>query len=223
MIKNAILLYVIIQSLTTAIGLFFIYSTQGKVNEQILKRNYKLANANSLYTFNNKLNNVLKAFIPFYYFVKGLNIIKDNGDFQHTVDKAIASGKYIPINLEQKKEISSITYPKPNIEEKFTKEKFKAIKNNTNIYNPDETPIEYIEKIMENEYEIKLTPYIDNNDYIPPIQNIEEDKENLSLPQILPYLSQLSPLELEILLHNIEQLIISKEKSYKRVLEKDIA
>jgi len=230
-IQDIILTAIVIHSITLAMGLFWIYTTQSRVNEEILKRNYKLAEKNSLYKFNEGIGSFLKALIPFYYFVLGLNIIKDSGDYKNTVAKAIASGKYEPIDFENRKKIEPvISTPEPKVEFELTKEKFKARKNDSSIYNPDETPMEYSERIMSYE-ETMTTPYIEATPVLETQKSsdlsIEESTYKASKiitpEEMASYISKLNKNDLRSLQDIIDQLISLKEQSYQRTLEKDVA
>lgn len=230
--QDIILTIIAVHSITLAMGLFWIYSTQSRVNEEILKRNYKLAEKNSLYNFNEKITNFLKALIPFYYFIQGLNIIKDSGDYKATVDKAIASGKYEPIDFEYRKKEPEVkvTVPEPKVEFELTKEKFKARKNDSSLYDPTETPIEYSERIMAEE-QIKMAPFIDKAIVKNVYDNIENNEKetitsefkNISPQDLATHISKLNKNELIALSEVIEQLLAIKGKNYIRTLEKDVA
>lgn len=230
-VQDILLSYIAIHSITLAMGLFWIYSTQSRVNEEILKRNYKLAEKNSLYSFNEKITNFLKSLIPGYYFVIGLNIIKDSGDYKRTVEKAIASGKYEPIDFENRKKevIPKITAPEPKVKFELEKEKFKARKNDCSLYDPTETPIEYSKRIMS-EDEIKIMPFIDDNSLnqtyqaFNDISVIDENKaQKISNKDIANHISNLKEEDLIVLNEIIQKLLLHKEKEYTRTLEKDVA
>lgn len=219
---NAVLIYVLVQATTNAMGLFFIYSTQSRVNEEILKRNYKLTEKNSLYSFSEGISNFFKGFIPFYYLGKGLSIIKDSGDFKNTVDKAIASGKYEPIDFQTRKTPVVPVEKEQDLKVEFeiVKEPFKARKIDSSIYNPHETPIEFIERVVSDDYLLSPTPYAEST---LDIKEEVKEQEDTRANDLANYISNLPNDQLRALEESIRALRQTKEKAYTMKLEKEVA
>ena len=70
--KNFILVYIIVQLVSTAYGLAVIESIKPVVKP---KNEYDSKNKNSLYNYSSTYKDILRGFIPFYYFVKALSLL----------------------------------------------------------------------------------------------------------------------------------------------------
>src|SRR5574344_295922 len=74
--RDFLLIYAVMQLMSTAFGLTVIGIVKSFIEEKLQDKDYVLKNRNSLYKFNEKLGNVLKGFIPFYYAIKAVSLIQ---------------------------------------------------------------------------------------------------------------------------------------------------
>ena len=165
---------------------------------------------NSLYSFSEGISNFFKGFIPFYYLSKGLSIIKDSGDFKNTVDKAIASGKYEPIDFQARKEVIATAPKKEDLKVEFEifREPFKARKIDSSIYNPHETPIEFIERVVSDDYMLSPTPYAEPT---LDIKEVVKEQEDARADDLANYISNLPNDQLRALEESIRALRETKD------------
>ncbi len=233
--QKAIIIYVIIQLVSTAYGLAVIESIRPIVEKKLREQGYK-KNRNSLYNFNNTMINVAKSLIPFYYLTKAINIISDKSSVDKKVNEEIKSGNYIIENeynndIDTKKneeveeveivgeEVDSIYKSKDDL--MFEKpEKYTAKKNDISLYDTYETPIDYIERVSKKEDELELTPFVSSNKVVEHVVV----KEEVSKADIAKALSELSVNELDLLKNKIDELAqLKREKDFKLKLEKEVA
>ena len=163
--KNVILVYAITQLLTTAYGLAVIESVRPLVIDELHRQGY-IRNRNSLYNFNYAFSNILKAFIPFYYFIKALNIISNHGNIDSEVREMINKKSFVSADdinedeLIEENEDNSIF--QGEVVEFEKPEKYTARKNNFDLYNTYEEDINY-HNVVENTDEEDINPFIVKN------------------------------------------------------------
>ncbi len=226
--SKIILIYIIIQLITTAYGLAVLESVKPLVENKLRDKGYIQKNNNSLYKFNNTTSDILKGFIPFYYFTKALKVVINKEKVDDLVLEEIKSGKYITREEEQieeelkvledtkKSDISinkeaNIVFEKP--------EKYKAKKNDISLYDTYETPIEYITRETKKEDNLELSPFVDNN-----IKHEEVIiKNEVTKADIAKAISELNVQELEMLQNKLVELTNIKRKDLSLKLEKDVA
>ena len=225
---NVIVIYVIVQLLTTAFGLAVIGSVKDLVYDKLHSEGYVRRNRNSLYNFSEGITNTLKGFIPFYYFTKSLSLIGNKKAVDIKYADEINSGNYVKRN-EIKNDIlviedkdkekdnikinseSEIIFEKP--------EKYKARKTDYSVYNTYETPIEYITREANYDNKLEITPYNDNEKTVEHV--LVKDEVNKS--DIAKAISELSSEELEQLKEKLTILSEIKKKNVELKLEKDVA
>ena len=224
--KNIILIYIIVQLVTTAYGLAVIESARPFVEKKLIDEGYQ-KNKNSMYIFNNTFSNILKAFIPGYYLVKALKIIRSKGNISKQVLEQINNKNFV-LPKEEKIIESDVQVIKDtkkedlvnNLKIEFEKpEKYTARKNDINYYDTYETPIQYITVEDTKEESLELSPFIDNSKEIQEVYV----KEEVTNRDIAKAICDLNLYELKSLKEKIVSLenIKKKEKSLK--LEKDVA
>ena len=225
--KNAIIIYVVTQLITNAYGLAVIESARPFVEKKLIDQGYQ-KNKNSLYRFNNTFSNVLKGFIPFYYLVKALSIIKNKGDVSKQVQEQINKKNFVLKEEEIKpiiNEVPVITETKNenlinNLKIEFEKpEKYTARKNNLSLFDTYETPIEYITRDDTKEDALELSPFVNKDEVIKEVV-VKEEVTNKDIAKAICDLDlyELTSLKEKIIsLENIKK----KEKSLK--LEKEVA
>lgn len=225
---KVVLVYIIIQLLTTAFGLAVIESVRPIIEKKLHDKGFYQRNRNSLYNFNNTLVDIAKGFIPGYYFFKAIKLVGNKKNIDDAVDKEIREGNYV--KHEPKEEVSAVPEVQV-IEDKrdptiaygpeiiFEKpEPYKARKNDLSLYNTYETPIEYIERETEREEDDALTPFVNTNNQVE--ENIV--KEDVTKSDIAKAIAELDIYELQMLSDKLKILAeVKKENTLK--LEKDVA
>lgn len=220
--KDAITIYAIIQSITSAYGLSVIESVRPLVEERLRTQGY-VKNKNSLYTFSSTLSDIGKCFIPFYYFVAAMNIINKKGNIDKQVKDGIESKAYVnpvdipPVQIIEEKAPESIVEEPKIVYEK--PERYKARRTDIQIYDTYETPVEFMTRELEKEDGLGITPFTGE-----PQEEVHEvvskRKDEITNRDIAKAITELSPEELEALRDEADQLA-----EYKRnlLLEKDVA
>lgn len=165
MIK-VILAYIIIQLITTAYGVSVIESVKPIVEKKLDDDGYILKNKNSMYKFNSKLEKVLKGFIPFYYAIKAINLIKGGDPVKKAYKQEIEDGNYVTRN-ELEEELARQELAKnfghikvssePNVA--FEKsEKYVARHNDFNLLETNPKDVKY-EIIEDKDNDLSITPF----------------------------------------------------------------
>ena len=206
-------IYVVIQLVSTAYGITVINSARRipALRKRLRDAGYTERDKNSLYRFNEWFKYFLKGFIPFYYAYKALTLVNSNDPVGMLMRDEIESGNYISkedeeiFKNEEEQAASSLAYD-PNIFKYEEVKPYKARKLDINeIYDEDETPIEYITREFEKDPNNKITPFVaekstdenDGVDYIekvPEVIVVKEPEENkVTSSDIAKALSELSP------------------------------
>ena len=223
---RVLLVYAIVQLITTAFGLAVIESIKPIVEERLETSGYVKRNRNSLYNFNDSLLNVLKGFIPFYYFTKALKIISNKkNSISKQMDEEIRNGNYYnPKDIPEAQVIDdsakSDVLVNSETEVIFEKpEKYKARKNDVSLYDTYETPVEYITRETTKEEELELTPYLTDDKVVEHVVV----KNDVTSADIAKAISELDVYELELLRDKLSLLVNNKRKDKSLLLEKDVA
>lgn len=223
---RVLLVYAIVQLITTAFGLAVIESIKPIVEERLETSGYVKRNRNSLYNFNDSLLNVLKGFIPFYYFTKALKIISNKkNSISKQMDEEIRNGNYYnPKDIPETQVIDdsakSDVLVNSETEVIFEKpEKYKARKNDVSLYDTYETPVEYITRETTKEEELELTPYLTDDKVVEHVVV----KNDVTSADIAKAISELDVYELELLRDKLSLLVDNKRKDKSLLLEKDVA
>jgi len=223
---KVLIVYAIVQLMSTAYGLSVIESIRPMVEEKLRDQGY-IKNKNSLYTFNNTFKNVAKGFIPFYYLGKALSIIGDNkGSIDKRVSEEIKSKNYISeeelstLDSQAEQDLTDSIYKSP-YDYAFEKpDKYKARPNDQSLYDTYETPVDYIERVSKKEDDLKVTPFQTDGQVVDHVVV----KGEVTNEDIAKALSELSPAELERLKNKIVELArIKREKEFRLKLEKEVA
>jgi hypothetical protein len=227
--QKVLIIYAIIQLMTTAYGLAVIESIRPMVEARLRGQGY-IKNKNSLYTCSNTLKDIALGFIPFYYLGKAISILNDKKSVDKKVNEVIKSGKYITEEeLKKKEEVveedtTDSIYKSP-YDYAFEKpEKYTARKNDiTQLYDTYESPIDYIERVSKKEDNLELTPFTD-------VDRVVEHvvvKPDVTKADIARAVSELSSNELDSLKDKIvelSQIKKAKEKMLKlEKVDKDVA
>ncbi len=222
--KNFLIVCLIIHLISTAYGITVIESVNKIVRKRIYDKGYVQKNNNSLYDFSEIISTVLHAFIPLYYFKKALSLLSNKNAINIEMENELKTGKYInkkDIKEEEKIEEENADYSifkgKQILYEK--PEKYVARKNDIKIFDPLETPIEYITRETEKENSLEITPYEDENQVVEHVMI----KENVTKEDISKAISELSSEELEMLKDKIIALSEMKKQNMNYKLEKDVA
>jgi len=166
MIK-VLITYIIIQLITTAYGVSVIETVRPLVKKQLDDDGYVLKNNNSMYKFNSCISKILKGFIPFYYAIKAIDLVKDGNPVEKAYNKEINEGNYITrddeedqkARIELAKSFGHIrTYEEPNVEfEK--KQKYVARKNDFNLLESNSKNVKYNIVNDINDENLEMTPF----------------------------------------------------------------
>ena len=223
---KVILVYIIIQLITTAYGLAVLESVKPIVANKLRDKGYVQKNNNSLYKFNTTASDILNGFIPFYYFAKALSVVSNKKNINKLVDEEIKSGRYI--NKDELVETDNIVIEEtksdilvnPETEIVFEKpEKYKAKKNDISLYDTYETPVEYITRETEKEDDLELSPFLNEDNKVETVIV----KDEVTKEDIAKAISELSVSELEMLQNKLIELSNLKKKDLMLKLEKDVA
>lgn len=221
--KTVILVYVITQLLTTAYGLAVIESVRPLVMSKLQDLGY-VKNKNSLYNFSNTFSNIAKGFIPFYYLIKAIDVIKNKGNIDKKANELIDKKVFVKEVEDEvidnsifggNKEteiVEDLSFEKP--------EKYTARHNDiTDLYETYETPIEYITRESTEDDELNLSPYI-GNEKVVEHKIVKEPVTNKDIARAIcnKDLDQLNELK-----EKINLLIAIKKKDKGLTLEKDVA
>ena len=224
--KNIMLVYIVTQLLSTAYGIAVIESVKPVIEKSLEDKGYVLRNKNSLYRFNNKISNILKGFIPFYYAVKATKLVRGKNAIERAVNNEINSGEYnteeqmrqMILDEEERKRNQVVDVKEPEIV--FEKpEKYTARKNDYAVYDTYETPIEYITHVSESTDELSLTPFMNDSKVVEHVMV----KDEVTKEDIAKAITELDAYELELLKDKIAALAEIKRKKGSLVLEKDVA
>ena len=253
-------IYVVIQLVSTAYGVTVINSARRipALRKRLRDAGYTQRDKDSLYKFNDWLKYFFKGFIPFYYAYKALELVNSKGVTEYRrmiwnnfneIEKAQAadSTEVNRENSEKAKEeeraAESLAYD-PNAFRYEEVGPYKARKIDLNeIYDEEETPIEYITREFEKDSSNKITPFVkdsaiylerhdDEDDVQKPIEiekpdiveikDEEEKKPSVSNSDIAQAISELSEFELKELSDKL--LLLAENKKNKQLsYEKDVA
>lgn len=223
--KNFILVYAIIQLVSTAYGLAVIESIKPVVKP---KNEYDSKNKNSLYNYSSTYKDILRGFIPLYYFVKALTLLTHTKkDVKE--EEIRETNKYLRNDTEN--EVTVIDEPDTDFSifrGKFTMdekpEKYTARKNDISVFDDEETPIEYITRQAEikpvtEEKNLNLTPFQGGNK----VTNHVLIKDEVTKSDIAKAISELDADELRALSEKLTELSEIKKRNISLRLEKDAA
>lgn len=221
--QNALIIYAIIQLITTAYGLAVIESIRPMVEEKLRDQGY-IKNKNSLYTFSNTLMDIAKGFIPCYYLVKAIRIISDKSSVDKRVNEQIKKKNYINENdLENEivEEDTTDSIYKGPYDLAFEKpEKYTARKNDISIYDTYETPVDYIERVSnQQEDDLSITPFESDTKVIEHVVV----KDEVTNADIAHKISQLTPAQLDRLGGSIVRLAEYKRQKALKLKQKEVA
>ena len=148
--KTIFLLYVIAQLVSTAYGICIIEALNPIIKAQLHDKGYTEKNKNSLYKYNDGIINFFKGFIPFYYLLVTVNMIKGDNPIEREVRNKISSGEYITYEeerlMKEAAKANAISSKSQTIEPKIEFEKperYTARKIDNTLYDTYITPVEY--------------------------------------------------------------------------------
>ena len=224
-------LYVVTQLVSTAYGITVINSVRKipALRKRLRESGYTQRDKNSLYKFNDWLKYFFKGFIPFYYAYKAIQLTNSMDPVGVLMQEEIDNGNYISkedeaiFNDEEQRAMNSLAYD-PNA---FMYEEvgpYKARKNEiTEIYDEEETPLEYITREFEKDSSNKITPFTKESVVVEEKPAVIEVKENkVTNSDIAEAISQLSGSELEELSKKLVLLAESKKNNFDSY-EEDVA
>lgn len=202
---NLFLIYVVTQLISTAYGVTVINSVKKvpEVRMRLKKSGYIKKNKGSLYEFSDTISSFFKGFIPFYYAYKAIQLVSSPDPIEHLVNEEIKNGNYITkedemlFEEEAEKASESLAI---NPKEYFYEEvkPYKARKLDLNqIYNDDETPLEYIERESKKDESLKITPFVGDQTIVKEVVKKEEpkveEKKTITSADIAEVLLSLDP------------------------------
>ena len=222
--KNFVIIYAIMQLVSTAYGLAVIETLKPIVKP---KNEYDSKNKNSLYNYSSTIKDILKGFIPFYYFVKALSMLsltKDKTPNLVEENEYLKEEKTTPEVTVIEDEDTDYSIFRGNLRLDEKPEKYTARKNDISVYDDLETPIEYITRqntktVEVDEKNLELTPFLGANNVIDHVVIKDEVTKN----DIAKAISELDPYELELLRDKLETLADIKKRNMRLKLEKDAA
>ena len=229
-------IYVVCQLISTAYGITVINSAKRipALRKRLKAAGYTERDKNSLYRFNDWFKYFLKGFIPFYFAFKAMSLVNSQDPVGLLMKDEIDNGNYISkedeeiFRTEEEQAEASLAYD-PNIFKYEDVGTYKARKLDINeIYDEDETPIEYITREFEKNPDNKITPFVaekaeDNEevDYVEKVPEVivvpDENESKVSNSDIAKAISELSEFELKALSEKISLLAESKKKEAKDI------
>jgi CBS domain-containing protein len=224
--KDILLIYGVIQLVSTAYGLSVIGSVKPLIEKRLRDQGYVEKNKNSLYKFNEDLGNFFKGLIPFYYAVKAVSLVRGRDPIERAVREEISSRGYITREeqtalLAQEQMPKEQTKVKMNIEPEIAFEKperYTARKNDISLYNTYETPVEYMTRESSLDEKFEPTPFVTEHPVTPTFI-----KEEVTKSDIAKALAELDAYELDALELKLKNLAEIKRNSKRLMLEKDVA
>ncbi len=230
---NAILVYLIIQLLSTAYGLSVIEAVRPVVNKKLIDDGYVLKNKNSMYRFNEGLTNFAKGLIPFYYTIKAINLVKGSDAVERAAIEEIRKGNYItleealnPVKEESFVDDTIARAPEPAIS--FEKpDKYVARKNDFLLLETHEEDVEYDTINEVNEDKQVITPF--DEKLVDKTPKKTEEKvvrlvttKDITSQDVIKMLRNLSPEQINKFIELLHEYVEVKEG--RKVLQlKDVA
>lgn len=126
--------YIIIQLYANTMGLTVLFVLDSVISRCLRDRGYTDLPTTASDKIRKFGKGTLKFFIPFYYCLKGINLVCENGSFESVVDSKIKNGEVIPIIRKQKKVTQTVETPQINIEPLAMTESYKAVPNGKSLY-----------------------------------------------------------------------------------------
>ena len=221
--KNLLIIYAVIQLVSTAYGIAVIETVKPIIKP---KGEYDSENKGSLYNFSTTIKDILKGFIPFYYFSKALALVAHSRSMKYKNQEIIESE-------DEKEDEDLIIYEEPKTDNSLfmgyrildeKPEKYVARKNDISVYDEEETPIEYItrqnlNKVQEEEKDLELTPFLGGSNIVEHVVL----KDEVSGTKLAKAIAELSPEDSKLLREKLLYLEELKERTKSLRLEKDKA
>ena len=224
--KTIFLLYVIAQLVSTAYGICIIEALNPIIKAQLHDKGYTEKNKNSLYKYNDGIINFFKGFIPFYYLLVAVNMIKGDNPIEREVRNKISSGEYITYEeerlMKEAAKANAIGSKSQTIEPKIEFEKperYTARKIDNTLYDTYITPVEYVTMEAKKNEELSLTPFSDPDRVIEHVMV----KEEVTKEDIVKAISELNEEELDALNTSIIDLKQLKRRNMTTLSLKDVA
>ena len=220
---KVILVYAIIQLITTAFGLSVIETIRPIVNKKLLKDGYVLKNKNSMYKFNEDLTNFTMGLIPCYYLIKAMNMVRGSDAIEREAARQVKIGNYVTmeeylypvveINKEDKN-VAKIVHEVEPFEKEY---KHVARKNTYSFLESNGEKVKYSET-YQNEQKELITPYAERTvDTI-----IKEVAAKPTIKDILNAIYGLNPEDIDKLIDLLYQYS-EKKKGHPVLKLKDVA
>ncbi len=220
---KVILVYAIIQLITTAFGLSVIETIRPIVNKKLLKDGYVLKNKNSMYKFNEDLTNFAMGLIPCYYLIKAMNMVRGSDAIEREAARQVKIGNYVTmeeylypvveINKEDKN-VAKIVHEVEPFEKEY---KHVARKNTYSFLESNGEKVKYSET-YQNEQKELITPYAERTvDTI-----IKEVAAKPTIKDILNAIYGLNPEDIDKLIDLLYQYS-EKKKGHPVLKLKDVA
>jgi hypothetical protein len=220
---KVILIYLIIQLITTAFGLSVIETIRPIVNKKLTRDGYVLMNKNSMYRFNENLSNFAKGLIPCYYLFKALNMVRGSDAIEREAARQVKKGNYVTmeqylnpvveVNKEDKNVARIVQETEP-----FEKEyKHFARKNTYSFLESGAEKVQYQKEYKDDQSQL-ITPYAEK------IVNtvIKEVIKKPTIKDILNAIYGLNPEDIDKLIDLLYQYS-EKKKGHPVLKLKDVA
>ena len=163
---KVILVYLIVQLVTTAFGLSVIETIRPIVNKKLIDDGYVLKNKNSMYKFNENLVDFLRGLIPCYYLIKALKMVKGSDAVEREAINQIRKGNYVTMEeylnpiVEVNKEDKNITRIVKEVEPFEKPDKYVARRNDYILSETNEKEVKYQKAYTEGD-KLEITPFSD--------------------------------------------------------------
>lgn len=130
---NILGMCIVIQLWANSIGFITINNANSLINKKLKEKGYYYAKNNSLYPSNETLLKVLKAFIPFYYCIQGIKLIKETNrmSIDSIIKKKLQKGEIKELTETDLKNTlfsdKGINYNRKKFSEHIPEEPYKSI------------------------------------------------------------------------------------------------
>ncbi len=191
---KVILVYLIVQLVTTAFGLSVIETIRPIVNKKLIDDGYVLKNKNSMYKFNENLVDFLRGLIPCYYLIKALNMVKGSDAVEREAINQIRKGNYVTMEeylnpiVEVNKEDKNITQIVKEVEPFEKPDKYVARRNDYILSETNEKEVKYQKAYTEGD-KLEITPFSD--------KYVNHNEKKVTAHDILNAIYELDPDKLD--------------------------
>lgn len=174
--------YIIIHLWSNTIGLTVLFVLDNVIKRTLIDRGYTTLPITSSDKIRKYGKGVLRFFIPFYYCIKGIDLVSDTSSFNSIINEKIKSGEVMPvIKKERKVEEEKIEI---NIEPLPMVQSYKAVSNGKSLYTAKRENFSGFDGELIKPEEDLISPFSKK-------KNISDDKNHIE-DELFEYITSLS-------------------------------